>query len=51
MPQLKEDEWPKDNQPTTEEHQVGDDDRPPARVTPPREYPPKLPSGALPTKD
>jgi hypothetical protein len=52
MPQLKEDEWPKDGQPTTTEaEQAEDDDEgPPQKNTRP-EYPPKLPPDALPTKD
>ena len=52
MPQLKEDEWPTDNQPTTsEEEQTKDDQKRPLRQATPPEYPPKLPPDALPTKD
>ena len=50
MPQLSEDEWPNDNQPTTTEAEQPTDDQAPPQVTTP-EYPPKLPSDALPTKD
>ena len=52
MPQLKEDEWPKDGQATTTEaEQDKDDAKAPPRDDAPPEYPPKLPPDALPTKD
>jgi hypothetical protein len=55
MPQLKEDEWPKDGQPTTTEaEQDRDSAKPTGKDAPPvtsPEYPPKLPPDALPTKD
>ena len=51
MPQLKEDEWPNDNEPTTEEQQFKNDENPAARQDTAPEYPPQLPPEALPTKD
>jgi len=51
MPQLKQDEWPKDNQPTTSEEQKPQDNEKPPPRNRTSEYPPKLPPDALPTKD
>ena len=53
MPQLKEDEWPKDDQPTTteQEQQLKHDEKRPTNRDGAAEYPPKLPPDALPTKD
>lgn len=52
MPQLEEDEWPKTGQPTTAETEhLKDEGEEPAREGTRSEYPPKLPTEALPTKD
>jgi hypothetical protein len=52
MPQLKEDEWPKNHQPTTTEQEHLKDKDDSARTEGGSdEYPPKLPPEALPTKD
>lgn len=50
MPQLKEDEWPADEQPTTTEQEVVVDDRPEKGGTS-SDYPPDLPPDATPTRD
>jgi hypothetical protein len=48
MPQLEEDEWPADGQPTTTEQEVTEDHRAEqGRTT----YPPDLPPDATPTRD
>ena len=51
MPQLKEDEWPNDDEQTTQEEQRKNDESTSARQDTPSEYPPQLPAEALPTKD
>ena len=51
MPQLKEDEWPDDDQPTTQEEQVKTDESTSAPGDTATEYPPELPPEALPTDD
>jgi hypothetical protein len=50
MPQLEEDEWPKDEQPTTTEAEQELDGEPPGDPAQ-AEYPPPPPPEALPTKD
>ena len=50
MPQLKEDEWPNDDEPTTEEEQLKDDRNAAARQDTSPAYPPQLPPSVLPTK-
>ena len=49
MPQLKEDEWPEDQEPTTTEEEA-QDTRPDTSGTS-DDYPPPLPPEATPTKD
>jgi hypothetical protein len=56
MPQLEEDEWPADGEPTTteEEHLKDggpDPAKPVARNEPSADYPPELPEDADPTLD
>ena len=53
MPQLEEDEWPKDNEPTTSEEEHLKDGGPDQARAPtqhaPIDYPPALPEDADPT--
>lgn len=52
MAQLKEDEWPSPNQPTTTETEhLKDVPETPERAGVKSDYPPKLPPEATPTKD
>jgi hypothetical protein len=50
VPQLTEDEWPADDQPTTTEQEVREDS-PPETSGVTSEYPPDLPPDATPTRD
>ena len=52
MPQMKEDEWPAENEPTTTEteHPKNEPDTP-ERSAVVSDYPPTLPPDATPTKD
>jgi len=49
VPQLKEDEWPEEREPTTTEKEAKDD-RAPSKGTR-SDYPPPLPPEATPPKD
>jgi hypothetical protein len=52
MPQLKEDEWPDADQPTTSEtEQPKDEQEAPDRSAVLSDYPPTLPPDATPPKD
>ena len=50
MPQLEEDEWPADGQPTTTEEEAKEEDRVEQGGTR-SEYPPDVPPDATPTLD
>jgi hypothetical protein len=50
VPQLTEDEWPADDQPTTTEQEVREES-PPETSGLTSEYPPDLPPDATPTRD